>query len=291
MRDPVAALPVARTAPVTVEDRAEGSGGRTLRHVALREPGLGEIRFVVSLPDPLPAGRLPVIVVLGGLARGQDNLAPLPDPGDNAVLAYDWPLPPSLPTGLDLLGRAPDLHRRVLSVPGQVDAALAWATEQGWADPERVSLLGFSLGALAAPAAQRLAEGRGQRIGWTVLAYGGAPIGDLLSDHPLLRPRWAGPPLGAAADLLLRPVEPLRHLPHLGGRFLVLSGRDDRLIPARAAKTLRDATPQPRAEVAFEGDHMGVGPGQRALLDMIIRASTTWLLDQKAVNPPPSGEG
>jgi hypothetical protein len=296
LRDPLGALPLAVTAPVLAEDAVLDAAaarvpGRTLRQVALREPAIGEARFVVSLPDPLPPGRLPLVVVLGGLARGVENLSPLPDPGSNAVLAYDWPMPPALPTGWGLVRRAPGLYRDVLSVPGQVDAALAWAAAQPWVDPERVSLLGFSLGALAAPAAQRLAEGRGQDVGWTVLAYGGAPVGDLVAAHPLVEPAWARPLLGAAAGLLLRPVEPLEHLPHLEGRFLVLSGRDDRLVPARAAEALRDAVPRPRAEIVFEGDHMGVGPHQRDLLDAIVRASAAWLIDQNAVNPTPTRMG
>ncbi len=288
LRDPYGALPLAGSAPVVVEDRTAPANGRTLRTVTLREPALGEISFVLSLPDPLPERPLPIVVVLGGLGRGAENLSPLPDPGDNVVVGYDWPMPPRLPTGWDLLARAPELYGRVLTVPGQLDAALAWTAQQPWADAERVSLLGFSLGALAAPAIQRVLEDRGQRVGWTVLAYGGAPIGDLLSSHPLVRPGWARPVLGAAAHLLLRPVEPLSHLPHVEGRFLFLSGREDRLIPAPASEAFRTATPQPRTEVFFDGDHVGVGEHQRALLDAIVRASTAWLLEQGAVNPPPA---
>ena len=46
---------VART--VTTQMRA----GRTLRHVTIVDSRLGEIGFYVSLPDPLPRARMPVI--------------------------------------------------------------------------------------------------------------------------------------------------------------------------------------------------------------------------------------
>jgi hypothetical protein len=48
------------------------------------------------------------------------------------------------------------------------------------------------------------------------------------------------------AEVLLWPVEPSAHLPHLAGRFLVLEGRDYQLIAAPAAARLRELTPAPK---------------------------------------------
>jgi predicted esterase len=88
----------------------------------------------------------------------------------------------------DFIWQGPNLYHRVMTIPGQVASALRWLIEQSWADAERHSLLGFSQGALAVPAVQDLAAPDGIRIGWIIIAYGGAPLGALLAANPHLKP-------------------------------------------------------------------------------------------------------
>ena len=290
LQDPLAALP--RDAPGAVrliEERRELWEGRMLLHVVLRGAAVGDVRLVVSLPDPIPPEPLPLIVVLGGLDGGTRSIRRISevigDPGPNAFLAYDWPLPPEEPSLLEIALHLLQLRRNVLSVPGQVDALLAWATRQPWADPDRVSLLGFSLGAFVAPAAQRVSQARGSAVQWTIIAYGGAPIGAVIAAHPAVKPAWIGGLLGAGADLLLRPVEPGEHLPHLRGRFLVLRAGRDRLIAPAAADRLSELTPEPRTVVVIEGDHMGLGPGKKKLLEKVVTISRAWMIEQGAIRP------
>jgi hypothetical protein len=286
LHDPLAALPHATGNPVATELAAERRDGRTLQHVVLDAPGVGRIGLAISLPNPLPKHPLPIVMVLGGLATGERNIRNIPDGGDNAIVGYDWPIPTPLPQGWGFLRGAPDLYERALGVPGQVAAALDWLASQGWADPRRASILGFSLGALAVPAAQRLAELRGRAIGWTVLAYGGSPIGALLAANPYMKPRWAAPIVSRVADLMFRPVEPGEHLPYLHGRFLLVGGRDDTFVPEGAARRIRDLAPEPKTTVLLEGGHMGVGADRQALLAQIIVVTTRWLVDEGAINPP-----
>jgi hypothetical protein len=287
LRDPLAALPRATENPIATGFAEQPRNGRTLQHLVLDAPAVGRIGLAISLPDPLPKRRLPIVMVLGGLATGERNIRHIPGGGDNAIVGYDWPIPTAQPQGWDLVGEAPDLYDRALRVPGQIAAALDWLAGQGWADPDRISLLGFSLGALAAPAAQRLAELRGRAVGWTALAYGGSPIGALLAANPYMKPRWTAPIFSRVADLVLRPVEPGEHLPHLRGRFLVVGGRDDAFVPEAAARRMRDLTPEPKTIILLDGGHMGAGADRQALLAEIIAVTTRWLADEKAVNPPP----
>jgi len=287
LRDPFTALPRATGDPVATEFAAAPRDGRTLQHVVLDAPGVGRIGLAISLPDPLPKRPLPIVMVVGGLATGESNIRQIPGGGENAIVGYDWPIPARRPQGWDFVRDAPDLYNLALRVPGQIAAALDWLAGQGWADPQRTSLLGYSLGALAVPAAQRLAEFQGRTIGWTVLAYGGSPVGALLAASPYLKPRWTAPILSRVADLVFRPVEPGEHLPHLRGRFLLVGGRDDTFVPDAAARRMRDLAPEPKTIVLLEGGHMGVGADRQALLAEIIAATTRWLVDEKAVNPPP----
>src|SRR5512133_1987547 len=67
--DPLTALPREPAgAPVAeLETWRERWNGRVLLHVVLEGRAVGRVRFVVSLPDPVPGAPVPVAVVLGGL--------------------------------------------------------------------------------------------------------------------------------------------------------------------------------------------------------------------------------
>jgi hypothetical protein len=286
-RDPLAMLPYEDAAPIVLSDEARIVDGRLVRDLVLDTGGTGRARLRLSLPSPLPSGRLSAILVLGGQRTGSGSIALVGDVGLNALVGYDWPLPSRMGGALDVLGRLPELYSGIVRIPGQIEAALQWISAQPWADRERTSLVGFSLGALAAPAVQRLLEARGHRIGWTVIAYGGTPIGDLAAHHPRVRPEWLRPFVGTAVDILLRAVEPDAHLPRLVGCFLVVSGEDDELIPLAAARRVEALTPQCRTIERLAGEQLGIGPNEAGLLDAAMRSTTRWLEAQGAVNPIP----
>jgi hypothetical protein len=290
LRDPLAMLPFAETAPVVLSDESRVLDGRLVRDVMLDTGVTGQARIRLSLPYPQPAGTLPVVLVLGGLRTGAGSVGLVGDAGRNALVGYDWPLPPRVAGGLVLLGRLTELQSSVVRIPGQVEAALRWIAAQPWADRDRTSLVGFSLGALATPAVQRLLEARGHRIGWAVLAYGGAPLGELAARHPRVRPDWLRPVARILVHVLLRPVEPVEHLPHLGGCFLVVSGAADELIPSAAARRLETLTPPCRTIETLAGEHLGTGPDEAGLLNAALRTSARWLAARGAVNPFPAFE-
>jgi hypothetical protein len=288
VRDPFAALP-----RVTGEVRSqtvarERADGREWRRVRLNADGEGDVDLEISLPDPMPDGLLPVVFVLGGLETGAHGVRHLPEAGSNVLVGYDWPLPRRMPRGMAALRILPELWHRTLLVPGEVSLAMRWIAAQPWADRERLSLVGLSLGALAVPAVQRVAAADGLAIGWTVLGYGGAPLGALLAHHPGIRPDWLRPLLRASAAILLRPLDPIHHLPHLNGAFLVLGGTDDVLIPEHAAQRLAALTPEPKAVRWIEGTHLGIGRDQDALLAEVVDRTFQWLREHDAVEPPAS---
>ncbi|MGP8051232.1 MAG: alpha/beta hydrolase family protein [Desulfobaccales bacterium] len=286
-RDPVWSLPPpehglqAERTPLAAPDH------RLFEHVTLHGKLLGDIVCNLSLPDPLPLKKLPVVLVLGGLVTGADSIRCVQDAGDNAIVSYAWPLPLRLRGVSAFMLKAPDLYQRVMTIPGQAASVLHWLIRQPWADAGRVSLLGFSQGALAVPGVEDIAAHDGTRVGWTIIAYGGAPLGALLAANPHMRPAWLRKALAPWVDLVFHSLEPTVHLPRLSGKFLVLEGRDDSLIPAAARNLLRDAVPEPKTVITFEGNHMGVGPDQMALLRKIIDASKEWLIENGAINPGP----
>ena len=283
--DPLAALPQSGGSAIVTSHQASRTDGRLIQQYTIEDSVLGRIGLVVSLPDPLPDRPLPVLVVLGGLGTGLRTLRQTPPVGDNVVVGYDWPIPRKFSKGIDLIGRVPEHYGRLIGAPGQIAAVVEWVADQPWAERERISLLGFSMGALAAPAAQRVLQSRGFRVGWTVLAYGGANLAEIVEQHPRIRPDWARPAAGWLAGRFLRILDPAEHLAHLSGRFLVIGGADDELVPKAAAQLMQDLTPEPKTVLLLDGQHMGTGKAQTALLKRIQQVTEEWLVDQGAVNP------
>lgn len=285
VRDPWHALPRPQRAEVVQIRKVQGNQ-RTLHYLTLHDPGVGTIRGILSLPEPLPeTGPMPLMVVLGGLPTAKDNLRYLPDLGPNAVLVYGWPFQPYLPEDMrELLPRLPHYYRSASRMPGQVAAITQWTRKRPGIDPERVSLLGFSLGALSVPAAQRILEHQGVDIHWTVLAYGGTPISELLIRHPALKDRPPKPALRWLAHLFTRHLDPAEHLPYIGGSFLVMYSREDELVPHQAAERLARLTPEPKTVVVFRGGHMGVRANELELLGRIAQTTRSWLAAHGAIN-------
>ena len=289
-RDPLDVLPRSAGAPVTRVDWIERPGGRICEHVTLSDERLGSIGFVVSLPEPQNGRKLPIVLVLGGLGTGEHNIEAIRDSGDNVIVGYDWPFA-AVSIRSSELPRVSALRAQVLSVPGQVAAALGWLVRQPWSDPDRVSLVGFSLGAVAAPAVQRLVAAEHIQIGWTILAYGGAPIFALVTGDTRLRPSWARPLLAGGAEVLLAPIDPAFNLPELTGRFLVLRSTDDSIVSDAASRRLEALTPSPKRTIQLPGGQVGTGSDRAAILEGAMAAAQSWLIGEGAVNSPASGSG
>jgi fermentation-respiration switch protein FrsA (DUF1100 family) len=220
-------------------------------------------------------------VILGGAEIGQESLGYIPTHGGNALVAYQYPKSGELWSEGALAGKIPALRRAVLDVPAQVEAMLVWVQAQPWFDPERVSLMGYSFGALFLPAAQHLAQAHGRNLGPTVLAYGGADIPELIMANLEVRPRWIRRFLAEIAAVSIRPVEPALHLPYLQGQFLLINGKWDIQIPPASALRMQNLTPGPKTVVWLEAGHMN--PGNPALLAEIIRVSRGWMIQRRAM--------
>lgn len=287
-RDPLASLPPPEHGLKAERTVLSVQHHRRVEHITLRRNTLGDINLSLSLPDPLPPLKLPVVLVLGGLVTGENSVRYLKDAGNNAIVGYSWPLPVRI-HGLSALFQVPELYHCLITVPGQVGSALYWLIHQPWADAERVSLLGFSQGALAVPVVQDMAVHDGTRIGWTIIAYGGAPLGAVLAGSPHLKPAWLGEALAPLVNLAFHSLEPTVHLPRLSGKFLVLGGQNDDRIPAAARNFLQEAVPEPKTIITFESSHMGVAPEKMALLQKIIETCKSWLAKNGAINPGPDG--
>lgn len=280
------ALPKSEKILDVVEGKNFFQDSRTIQQYFIKDSNLGIIDIAVSFPTPIPDHPLPVLFILGGLETGFESIRHVSDIGNNILVGYNWPIASKLPKGLNILLKSPSIYRGIYNSPGQVAAALEWITKQPWAEKKRISLLGFSVGAIVVPAVQHIIESRGlATIGWTVLAYGGTNIGRIVNSNPFISPKWTKPFLGYIIQLLFNPIDPKEHLEYISGNFLLISGKNDEFIPKKSSSLMQDLTPLPKKIILLDGRHMGVGEKQKELLSLIIKETRIWLEQNGAINP------
>ncbi|MGE3954551.1 MAG: alpha/beta hydrolase family protein [Parachlamydiales bacterium] len=239
----------------------------------------GKIHFAYSLPEAVPKGGAPCLVVLNGLETGQDALKLVKDPDPYALIAYEYPPLVQQMWSPKALQYPYATRKAILGVPQQILEVVRWVMAQPWWDGQPVSLMGLSFGATFIPAVFHLALKEGIALGPSVIAFGGADIEALFRAN---LPQDGIPPEPAAALFawLLRPLEPSLHTPYMKGEFLIIYGTKDQRIPVKNAQELADQIPEPKTIVALPVDHLD--PDMPEPLGETVRISKRWL-DQKRI--------
>lgn len=281
-QDELDSLPRAEGRLIFEQEHQSVTGARIDRHILFRDARLGQIGVTISMPQAITGDAMPVVIVLGSSREGRDNIAPFGDMGRTVMIGYDWPFSRQAFDGDALAALTPDMRQRALGVPGQVRAVLDWLDGQSWADTSRVSLVGYSQGAVIAPSVQRMLQEGGHSVGWTVLINGGAGLGAMIADTTALHPAWARPILGLTADRLLEPIEPAAHLPHLDGQFLMLSWAGAGL-PAQAVADFQALAPKDKSLVTVPET------GRAERLARSLSMARDWLTAQQAIIPEGAG--
>lgn len=259
---------------------------RLFRDLTFAADGFAPIRVTVSLPGGGAVERLPVLVLLGGLKSGRRSLERMPALGRNAALAFEYPLSFEVQDkSASILGRLRTGYNAILETPGQLAFVLGWLRSRPWADPARVSLLGYSLGAIFVPVVNHKAKREQVPVAASIMAFGGANLGTIVANVLDLPTGVLGWGVVAAVDALVRPVEPAFHLPALAGEFLLVSAAADEMVPAASARLMQDLTPEPKTIVFLPGEH--IDPQNQAVLDRVVSISGDWLREKGVVNAPP----
>ncbi|MBI5709150.1 MAG: hypothetical protein HZC42_02445 [Candidatus Eisenbacteria bacterium] len=214
------------------------------------------------------------VVLLGGLVTGDRAALLLPADAPVHVLAMDWPWEGSrrMPV-LRMLRELGAIRHAALRSPAVLALGVAAAARQPEADPERVALVGASLGVPPAVAALRLTPVPRA----LVLIDGGAGLSAMFR-HLLERARWPAlfaAPLGALAARLVRPLEPALHAEATRRvRVLVINGDRDEMLPPGAIRRLHASCPG--AEVRWRHD-THLRPRRLDVIAATAREAGEWL--------------
>jgi pimeloyl-ACP methyl ester carboxylesterase len=292
-RDPLRALDIGASRLGDVEEQVypevTATGELRVYHdVVMATDKIGEIRFTVSRPSD-DHENLPVVIILGGLEIGRESLAYVQEHGPNALISYEYPYSPDYWYEGTPLGEIPAIRRAVLAVPAQLAMVLEWVLEQPWCDRGRVSVLGYSFGALFSPAFHRLAEARGLPLQKGILAYGGVDCELLLMENLGFGSNWQRAIVAWLAATAIRPIEPALHVPYLHQEMLLINGKHDTLVPPASFTRLHGLKPDPKEVILLEAGHMH--PRKPDLTAKLVAMSRDWLLqrDLIAVSPGESG--
>ncbi len=257
---------------------------RKIKKVRLLHSDLGHINLAISFPKNYSNAALPILFILGGIETGLESINHVSDIGNNILVGFDWPINENLPDGKEIILKFNDLYKDIYNSPKQAAVAIEWAGNQHWAE-SRISLLGFSIGAIVAPSVQRLIEHRDNiKIDFTVLAYGGTNIGLLVNKNPYIKPKWLKPLLGWVLQIIFNSIDPKENLPYITGNFLIINGKKDNLIPLKSSSSMQELTPLPKKIILLDGNHMGIGKKQKKLLKVIIENTRKWLIENNAIN-------
>ncbi|NOX37554.1 MAG: hypothetical protein GXO78_08455 [Calditrichaeota bacterium] len=259
-----------------------GTEARVFQDVILWAPDLDTIRITLSFPEGVQ-DVLPVIFVLGGLEVGRQSLFYIPDHGQNVIVAYEYPYSPHYWYQGTPLSEIPAIRRAALRVPAQILAVWQWIRQQSWADTTRMTLTGYSFGAMFVPAIYHLGRQKGIRFGPTVIVYGGTRIDRLLAHNMIFLPSLVRPVIAFLAARAIYPLEPSRHLSALTGEFLLINGWYDQLVPEWSWMPLQQGIPGQKTILNLPEAHMH--PGNPELTRRLVRLSRQWLLERDRIRP------
>ncbi len=258
LRDPVPRI-LARRSHVTgaVESTPVVADGHSTQDVRVTAASGLEVDMLVR--RPAAAGeRMPVVIVLGGRRTGADAATLIGDTHGTVVAALDYPYRGDTRLkGLEVVRHVPAIRGALLDTPPALMIALDYLLARPDVDPERVEMVGASLGLPFVCVAAALDE-RVTRV-WSVH---GAAHPYTLMNHQLRRSIPFAPARALVAGLANVAASGPRLAPERWcGRvaprpFLMINAEADEQLPRHAIEALYESALEPREIIWLPGQHV-----------------------------------
>ena len=235
------------------------------------------VRARVRSPGLYDGVRRPAIIVLAGYKLGPEAVQ-VPDTTGGVVLAsVDYPFDlRQRPSGIAWAWKAFGIRHAMVQTPPAILLLAQYLYVRGDVDPDRVTVLGASLGAPFAVAA----AATDRRLAGVVLFDGGGDIArmmeEVLDDGVQA---WARRPLAALVALLLAPLEPTRYAGDLAPRPLIMfNATGDEAIPRESALALYEAARRPKRIVWRTSRHITLS--ERDAIHGLMDETLVWMRER-----------
>jgi fermentation-respiration switch protein FrsA (DUF1100 family) len=265
---------------VTVRD-STGYGaakdGKQLTEVTLvSDTGL-EVRARVRAEGAPSGERYPAAILLGGYKTGRKAVDIPVRTGNLVLLSIEYPYTgPERPRGLDWVRYFGTMRRAILDTPPAVLLAAQYLYTRRDVDPERVSVIGVSLGVPFSVAA----AATDKRIAGAALLHGGGDIATMayyaFADRG---PAWVMRSLALGLSWVAAPLEPTRYAPDVAPRpVLMVNAADDEFIPRSSVLELYGSLRQPKRMVWLESAH--IATGDEDVVDGLMSITLEWMAER-----------
>jgi len=244
-----------------------GKSFRLTSHRLTSSSGL-VVEILVREPLPAPKTPPPLVILIGGFNSGRDALRYVEDPGAIMMAGVSYPYRGDRDLdGLGYLAALRELRLSMHDTPAALMLSLDFLFARGGFDPDRVELVGISLGSILVCATAPI-ETRVSRA-WSI--HGGAGLSELFDatlangiPNDIVRA-----PLVAFGNALVQRLDPSHHVAEIAPRELVvINGSRDRAIPRSAAVRLYETANQPKEMIWLDTEH--VHPTRKALIRELL---------------------
>ncbi len=227
-----------------------------------------EVSFAVKRPTGR-VRRLPVFVLIGGHRTGRKAVHLIRDAGATVIVALDYPFEenPRM-KGFEAFKSLPQIRMALYDVPPAAMLVMDYLSTQPYVDPDRIELVGISLGAPLACIAGAL-DDRFSRV-WAI--EGG---GDLyrLFQHNLsskLPSKLTRTPAACIATLLVHSLAPEKWVHRIAPRpFIMVNAEMDERIPAPCSELLFSQAKEPKEMILISDTH--VHPKRQEAVQNLVR--------------------
>lgn len=243
--------------PLTLSsDSSVVQNGRELHEITFSHPVSGLTKILISGPQGFSNNNqsYPVLFVMSGFQTGAQSLALIGNPGEYILIGYQYPY-----TAEEMLQSPDRLSQSFILTIGQVVGVWKWLSTQGWAQPQKISILGVSLGSLFMPVSLRVAEFQKFTASKVIFAFGGADVTSVIVQE--LSPRLPESARAGFTQLVENAtnlIAPKTHLRYLKGSFLVVRGLRDEVFPKESGELLESLLPTPKKIVHLDTKHINV---------------------------------
>lgn len=254
----------------TVKIRRDNETGHRVDYVQLKSNSGLDVDLAVK--RPLDGAARTTVIILGGHRTGRKAVHLLETTGNTNIVALDYPFKGNhRMKGTAVFKALPDIRKAMYDAIPAVMLAVDYLATQSYVDPERLELVGVSLGAPLVCSAGALDA----RIGRVWAIQGG---GDLhaIFNHNLQSKISFGPARYAGASfaqLLLHTLAPEKWVGQIAPRsFIMINADQDERVPKTCVQALYDQAREPRELIWISDQHVNPKKKEsiKALFTMVV---------------------